>query len=191
MAPGETAWPTEEAEPGTEYPASTETSSQSSWPSACANTELVPSAGNSSEVVEATLCLINLQRRQAGVPALDASLPLERAAQSYSDSMVADNFFSDTSPGGADVSTRVLETNYVPPGAGYALGENVGYGTGYLSTPAEMVAAWMASPPHRANILDPEFEDTGVGINPAAPRSSENGPLPGATYTEVFGAIVK
>jgi uncharacterized protein YkwD len=40
------------------------------------------------------------------------------------------------------------------------VGENVAYGTG---TPEELVALWMASPGHRANLLTPEFTHLGVG----------------------------
>ena len=41
------------------------------------------------------------------------------------------------------------------------LAENVGYGAG--NDPAGMVAAYMASPPHRANILSPRARYLGVG----------------------------
>lgn len=69
-------------------------------------------------------------------------------------------------------------------GAGYrywrVLGENAG--TGY-ATPREIVAAWMASPPHRANILDPRFRDVGTGVSAA----SIPGYAPGGTWTQDFG----
>lgn len=40
-------------------------------------------------------------------------------------------------------------------------GENLALG---IETPHELVARWMASPTHRENILEEEFEDIGVGI---------------------------
>jgi uncharacterized protein YkwD len=35
------------------------------------------------------------------------------------------------------------------------VGENLGFGAGEFSTPREIVAEWMRSPGHRANILRP------------------------------------
>ena len=40
------------------------------------------------------------------------------------------------------------------------VGENVGYGN---VTPEQMVAMWMASAGHRANLLRPEYTHLGVG----------------------------
>jgi uncharacterized protein YkwD len=40
------------------------------------------------------------------------------------------------------------------------VGENVAYGN---VTPEQLVAMWMASPGHRANLLKPEFTHIGVG----------------------------
>jgi uncharacterized protein YkwD len=44
----------------------------------------------------------------------------------------------------------------------------------------------MSSPPHRANILDPSFTDTGLGVVAALPPSLGLGTV-GATYTQIFG----
>ena len=44
-------------------------------------------------------------------------------------------------------------------------GENVGFGN---VTPEQLVAMWMASPGHRANLLRPEFTHLGVGSVPTA-----------------------
>jgi uncharacterized protein YkwD len=46
----------------------------------------------------------------------------------------------------------------------------------------------MASPGHRANILNPEFRSTGVGVSPQAPAPLAGGQA-GATYTQDFGVI--
>lgn len=43
-------------------------------------------------------------------------------------------------------------------------GENTAWGTGRLATPRPVVRAWMASAPHRVNILDPRYRFTGVGV---------------------------
>ena len=50
-----------------------------------------------------------------------------------------------------------------------AAGENIASGQ---KTPAEVVAAWMNSPGHRANILSPTYNQLGVGL--ATSKSGKN-----------------
>jgi uncharacterized protein YkwD len=68
------------------------------------------------------------------------------------------------------------------------IGENIAWGTLWLATPRAIVTSWMNSPGHRANILNPRFRDTGIGISPHAPASLSGGQS-GAIYTQDFGAI--
>jgi uncharacterized protein YkwD len=42
-----------------------------------------------------------------------------------------------------------------------AAAENIAWNQ---TTPRAAAGAWMSSPPHRANILDPRFTDTGVAM---------------------------
>jgi uncharacterized protein YkwD len=42
-------------------------------------------------------------------------------------------------------------------------GENLAWGTGSQGSARALVAAWLASPPHRANLLEPSFTRVGVG----------------------------
>ncbi len=72
--------------------------------------------------------------------------------------------------------------------AGYEVGENIAWGTLSLATPRAIVAAWMASPAHRANILDANFRETGIGVTPRPPASLAHGQA-GAIYTQDFGVI--
>jgi len=46
-----------------------------------------------------------------------------------------------------------------------------------------MVRAWMASTPHRANILAGKFREIGLGVLPGIPGSKRGG----LTYTTDFG----
>jgi uncharacterized protein YkwD len=46
---------------------------------------------------------------------------------------------------------------------GHVAGENLAWGTGTLATARGIVAAWLASPEHRANLLRPSFKRIGVG----------------------------
>lgn len=53
------------------------------------------------------------------------------------------------------------------------------------STPASIVAAWMASPPHRALILLKGLKDADIGVAPGKPGNRR---ARAATYTANFGA---
>jgi uncharacterized protein YkwD len=154
----------------------------------CADTHLVPTRANSERIEAATLCLVNVQRARHGERALRPNADLNRSAAAHSEDMVARNYFDHTSPAGETVLDRIKASTYLPPRAGYILGENIALGTMQLATPAAIVDSWMKSPGHRANILNGDFRDSGLGVVARAPRRYSQG-QPGATYTEQFGAI--
>lgn len=159
-------------------------------PGACANTRLRPTRSNIALIRGATLCLINRERAAHGEQPLRANADLDHAAQGHSESMAAQAYFEHTSPDGRTPLGRVQATGYISgQQAAYEVGENIAWGSGQDATPAAIVAAWMASPPHRANILDGEFRDSGIGISPHLPASFAGGQA-GAIYTQDFGAIL-
>ena len=157
-------------------------------PEGCAETELVPSTSNIEQVREATLCLINQQREEHGEVALIENAKLDAAAQGHSEDMVTRDYFEHTTPTGEEFQTRIIASGYVPRGAAYELGENIDTATLYLASPAATVTAWMNSPEHRANILNGEFRETGMGIAAAAPPYFAEGAA-GATYTQDFAVL--
>ena len=154
----------------------------------CADTHLVPTRANSARIEAATLCLVNVQRARHGERALRANADLDRSAAAHSEDMVARNYFDHTSPAGETLLDRIKASTYLPPRAGYILGENIALGTMQLATPAAIVASWMRSPGHRANILNGDFRDSGLGVVARAPQRYAHG-QPGATYTQQFGAV--
>jgi len=155
----------------------------------CENTKLLPSAENLTLVREATLCLINEERADHQERALAPNAALEQAAEAHSLDMVTSDYFSHTSPSGLRPAERVLAAGYLAnPLAGYTIGENIAWATSNLATPEAVVAAWVNSPDHLENILDATYQDTGIGIWPAAPGAFARG-RPGATYTQDFAAI--
>lgn len=155
---------------------------------ACSYTELIPSSSNLAQVAEATLCLINEQREQHGELPLAENSKLIAAAAAHSEDMVARDYFEHTTPSGEQFQARILASGYVPHGAAYEIGENIDCATLSLSTPAATVTAWMNSPEHRANILNGEFRESGVGVAAAAPAYFAEGQA-GATYTQDFGVL--
>lgn len=107
---------------------------------------------------------INTLRRRAGLPALNPHLSLRRAARSHSKYLaVRVRDLEHEGPDGSPFWTRLVRAGY-PRWSRMA--ENLGLATGRCKPddPAGMVESWMASPPHRRNILDAEVRRIGVGV---------------------------
>ncbi len=109
------------------------------------------------DMLQRVVDLTNQQRAQQGLPPLTLNSSLCSSAQTQSQDMASHNFFSHTGSDGSDVGQRIAAAGYSPI---WAYGENIAAGQ---STPEEVVAAWMNSPEHRANILSPYYTDIGVG----------------------------
>jgi uncharacterized protein YkwD len=156
---------------------------------ACRGTTLRPSAGNVQAIRSAVFCLVNRERALHGEPPLRPNLRLRHAAQEHTDSMARGAYFEHGGPGGATPLARMRAVGYISNSVrAYEVGENIGWGTLWLSTPRAIVASWMASPGHRANILERRFRDTAIGVSAQLPRSFDRGE-PGAIYTEDFGVV--
>jgi uncharacterized protein YkwD len=157
----------------------------------CQDTELTPEAGNIPLVRDAVLCLINRKRAENGDAPLETSPQLEEAAEGHCEELIADDYFAHVSPSGETPVDRIRDTGYIPSAnVGYVIGENLAWGTYQLSTPAAIVAAWIASPGHLANILEAKYTETGIGVAAAVPASLAPG-APGATYAQEFGVIIQ
>jgi uncharacterized protein YkwD len=155
----------------------------------CPQARLAPEAANLNAIREAVLCLVNRERARAGVAPLVVDRQLQAAAQGHSADMVRHDYFEHVSPQGQTPVDRIRSTGYIARAkAGFAVGENIAWGTESLATPQEIVASWMASAGHRANILDPVYRETGVGMVAGLPASMGEGE-PGAMYTQDFGAL--
>lgn len=136
----------------------------------------------------ATLCLLNRERTTRGLKPLRLDRELTKAAVGHSRDMVRRGYFDHDTPNGRSPFDRMLATRYVPRGASWTLGENIGWGTLELAQPIALVKAWMDSPGHRRNILDGRFREIGIGIVTGVPvRDRSLGGQPGATYTTAFG----
>ena len=97
---------------------------------------------------------MNHIRTEHGLRPLRCDLHLERAARAHTHEMLVTNVFSHGAFG-----SRMLQFNVQMSTAG----ENLAWGTGSHGSSAALVAAWLASPPHRANLLEPSFTRVGVG----------------------------
>ena len=156
----------------------------------CQDATLRPTAEDLERIRQATLCLVNRERLAAGEVPLRINERLAQAAQGHTDDMVAANYFDHVDPSGRGALERMRAVGYVySPRIGYEIGENIAWGTGVLATPKAIVAAWMASPGHRANILDPRYRDTAVGVSSRLPSSLGHG-ASGGIYTQDFGVLI-
>jgi uncharacterized protein YkwD len=157
----------------------------------CLNTGLQPTDANLKLIRAATLCLINRERTLRGERPLRPNARLRRAAQAHSKSMAFADYFEHVGPSGQTPLARMRAVGYISSShVGFEVGENIAWGTLSLSTPRAIVAAWMASPGHRANILDRHYRETGIGVSPH-PLSSRAHGQAGAIYTQDFGVIMR
>lgn len=156
----------------------------------CPGADLRPTKEDIEAVRTATLCLVEEERTNHGEAALQPNADLQQSAQGHTESMVSDDYFEHDGPSGDTPLSRMTACGYIYSShVGYEIGENIGWGTLSLSTPHAIVAAWMASPGHRANILDAHFHDTAIGVSPRVPSSLGEGQA-GGIYTQDFGVII-
>jgi diguanylate cyclase (GGDEF)-like protein/PAS domain S-box-containing protein len=151
----------------------------------CTGGDQLPTPASTSDNDTTTLCLINAQRLQAGLQPLRENAELDQAAAGHNNDMIARDYFAHISPSGETPLDWIVSSGYVLSNSGYIVGENIAWGTLSLSTPQAIVNAWMNSPDHRANILNPAFRDTGMAVAAEVPPSLAFGQQ-GALYTQNF-----
>lgn len=100
----------------------------------------------------------NLERTKNGVPALTVNAKLNASAELKAKDMLAKQYFEHVSPSGRDITDLSGDVGYT-----YLLiGENLALGN--FEDDEALVAAWMASPGHRENILNPRYKEIGVAV---------------------------
>jgi uncharacterized protein YkwD len=145
--------------------------------------------------------LTNIERAKQGLAPLKGNKELNYAADKYAELMSDKNYFSHTGPDGSSPWDRMKKVGF----DAQTMGENIAAGQ---RTPEEVVEAWMNSPGHRANILNRNYTQLGVGFddnywvqnfgsddtNPASniPNSPSNPgtkptPSPNSPYKELKG----
>ena len=155
--------------------------------SGCRFANQVPSAFSGASIQHArsaVLCLLNVQRRSFHLAALRENNALDKAAALHDSHMIQGGYFSHDEPGGLGLVNRLQEFRYITPRVAWTVGENLGAGVGPAASPSALVAAWMASTEHRANILDAGFRQIGIAIAAGVPGSGPSG----LTYVTDFGA---
>ncbi len=134
---------------------------------------------------KAVFCLLNNARQRHGLHRLHRNDELHRSSQDHTGYMRRHGCFAHECPGEASIDGRLHKVHYLRSGLRYwRYGENIGYGIRHWASPKAMMKAWMHSPPHRDNILNPDFRDLGVGIRWGTPGNDN---ARGGIYTTDFG----
>ena len=100
--------------------------------------------------------LTNKERAKYGLQPVKLNLVLNEVALRHSEDMAMQDYFDHIGLDGSEPWDRMTRGGYQYSVAA----ENIA--AGFL-TPETVVAAWMQSPGHRANILAPDVEEIGVG----------------------------
>jgi uncharacterized protein YkwD len=180
---------------------------------ACAYAETPVDQLTTEQAGKVVECLVNQERASRGLASLRPNGPLTSTARDIDNEIVRQKWwcgnYSEPNcnphiapwqrslPGtleqkvSAAVAQRITSHGYCQ-GKPKAYGENAVwryfYGSNaHYPTAREAVTAWMNSAPHRANILNPKFTESGVWVLPQAPTSVSAG-TKAATFYQDFGA---
>jgi uncharacterized protein YkwD len=145
----------------------------------CGPVNAEPNTISLAQARSSTLCLLNRIRRAHHLRPFRRNGDLSLASQRHAKSMAVHHFFAH-----GDFVGRIRAAHYLKHTHGWTLGENIAWGTFAYSTPASIVAGWMHSPPHRANILNRGFREIGLGVSRGVPVPGEGS---GGTYVTDFG----
>ncbi len=116
-----------------------------------------PAQTQQQQFEQRVIALVNQQRAANGLPALAYNAQVGAAARAHSQDMASHDFMSHTGSNGSNVGTRLTAAGY----RWTAWAENVAAGQ---PTPDEVVADWMGSSGHRANILSTRAREVGAGF---------------------------
>ena len=117
----------------------------------------LPDENDASTIETEVLNIINQRRAENGAGPLELDESLTQVAYAHSLDMVERNFFNHSNPDGLSPFDRMK--NY---GIEYSsAAENIAAGQ---QTPEDVMEAWMNSPGHRKNILNPAYNKIGIGV---------------------------
>ena len=154
------------------------------WSIVLAQPVLSPDLGSSGEAGMRVLELVNAaraeprncgDRRFAAVPPVEWNATLAATALAHSSDMAQRNYFAHAAPDGGAVGDRATRHGY----DWRAIGENIAAGQG---SPRQVVAGWLSSAGHCANIMSGDFTEMGAAY--AVNRDSTST----IYWTQVFGS---
>lgn len=108
---------------------------------------------NTAALLEKT----NFQRQQNGLSALSYNNVLSNAAYQKAQDMFTDDYWAHVAPDGKTPWDFIIQNGYKYSYAGENLAKDFNKSGG-------VVSAWMNSPSHRANILNPNYTEVGFAV---------------------------
>ncbi len=118
---------------------------------------LKPDAAHHSAFEDQVAALVNQERQKNGLRPLQHRADVKHVAHKKAEDLINSNYFAHNSPnyGSPFDMLRTFGVSYRSAGENIAKGQR---------TPQEVMNAWMNSPGHRQNILNPNFDTIGVGF---------------------------
>jgi uncharacterized protein YkwD len=107
-------------------------------------------------------CMINFARQRAGLARLQGTRKLDGSAGNKAGDILRCNQFSHEACG-RNFLYWFRRSGYLPSQCWWA-GENLAWGTGELGSARSILRGWLRSPPHRANILNPDYHEAGIAL---------------------------
>jgi uncharacterized protein YkwD len=133
-----------------------------------------PATHDEATIAHRILSLANQARAQArrcgstpyaAVGPLRLNVTLTRAASLYAQDMATFGYMSHNGRDGSTPASRITRSGY----RWREVGENLASG---IMTPEEVVAGWLRSPDHCANLMDPLYTEMGVAFAVARHRDA-------------------
>lgn len=106
-----------------------------------------------AQVVEST----NSQRVASGLGTLSYNTLLAQAAIAKAQNMFSEGYWAHTSPSGKEPWDFIKSAGYIYKIAGENLARD-------FDSTSPMMSAWMNSPTHRANIMNPRYQEIGIAV---------------------------
>lgn len=132
------------------------------------------------------IALTNKERLKYNLAPLFHNGILTKAALNKANNLLKEQYFAHNSPAGKKFSSWVKEVQYNY----YIVGENLAEG---FSSDEMIIQAWMESPAHRQNILQPEFKEIGMAVLKGNFKGKKTkmvvqifGATPGLKLSEIF-----
>jgi uncharacterized protein YkwD len=156
---------------------------------------VAPSAGSadsrgttapSSQFRATFLEQVNALRTSRGLARLRLSPALSAAASSHSAEMARVGYFSHNSANGASFSSRIGRFYPLRGFRSWTVGENLLWGAPDVGA-RRSLKLWLASPPHRANLLSPRWREIGLAAVHSTRAPGVYGGRPATVVTADFG----
>ncbi len=108
-------------------------------------------------ISDTLIAMTNQERDEYALDHLEFNTELYKAAEAKAEYIFANDSFSHERLDGETFSIWIRETNYQYK----RVGENLAI---HFDQPEDIMSAWLSSPLHKKNILNPLYEDVGIAV---------------------------